>query len=301
MKDIAKELNLSLATVSYVLNHSEKEKISHDTRFKVLDTAKRLGYVPCQTVKSLSKSRSNLIGININLSKSSSSYIKQQALDLAEELQKQIHYAGFDALLYTVEDFDEIQVKYKHSLDASFIIDMDEKHLKKITNRYYVPLVFLDCDFEESLFYKILPDYSTMIEEAKKTLREPNPYLIMDQIINKRLKDQITEHFLPENVYINRGNAGLKDFLAQRIGKNGIVIGDLLGVQVERYVDNSNILVLSSNHATDLLLPDTRRITVSNRKKAETAIEILKKLISLDYDNTTNTRILLSPDAPPKI
>lgn len=27
MKDIAKELNISLATVSYVINHSEKEKL----------------------------------------------------------------------------------------------------------------------------------------------------------------------------------------------------------------------------------------------------------------------------------
>ena len=35
MKDIAKEAGVSTATVSYVLNYSEKEKISHETRMHI--------------------------------------------------------------------------------------------------------------------------------------------------------------------------------------------------------------------------------------------------------------------------
>jgi DNA-binding Lrp family transcriptional regulator len=296
MKDIAKELNLSLATVSYVLNHSEKEKISHDTRFKVLETAKKLGYVPNQSAKSLAKSHSNLIGIIVNIGKSVSSYSKQQALDLAGELQQQIYQSGYDTILSVTQDFEEFQIKYKHSLEAAFIIDIDEKALKKITKHYYVPLVFLDCDFEETLFYKVLPDYDYIIREAKKKLETEQPYLIMGQIINERLKDQIITHFRPEDIFINRSSANLKEFLSERVSQRGIIIGDLLGLQVERYVDNSNILVLSSNIATDLLLPDTKRIIVSNHQKAVIAVEILKKLLTMDYDETSNTRILLLPD-----
>jgi DNA-binding LacI/PurR family transcriptional regulator len=133
MKDIARELNLSLATVSYVLNHSEKEKISHDTRIRVLETAKRLGYVPNQTAKSLAKSRSNLIGIIVNLCNGASSYIRQQALDLAAELQAQIYAAGYDTILSVAYELEDIQIKYKHSLEAAFIIDVSEKSLKRIT------------------------------------------------------------------------------------------------------------------------------------------------------------------------
>lgn len=298
MKDIARELNLSLATVSYVLNHSEKEKISHDTRIKVLETAKKLGYVPNQTAKSLAKNRSNLIGIIVNLSNSASSYRKQQALDLAGELQKQIYNTGYDTILSVTYELEDIQIKFKHSLEAAFIIDINEKSLKKITKHYYVPLIFLDCDFEEGLFYKILPDYNSIICEAKKKLDEAQPFLVMDQIINERIREQIAEQFAKEDIFINKNNSNLKDFLAQKVSRKGIIIGDLLAMQVERYIDNSDIIVLSSNNATDLLLADTKRITVSNRQKAEVAIAILKKLINLDYDEASITRILLLPDPP---
>lgn len=124
MKDIAKELNLSLATVSYVLNHSEKEKISHDTRIKVMETAKKMGYVPNQTAKSLAKSHSNLIGIIVNISNNASSYSKHQAMDLAAELQKQIYDAGYDTILSVASELEDINIKYKHSLEAVFIIDV---------------------------------------------------------------------------------------------------------------------------------------------------------------------------------
>lgn len=296
MKDIAKELNLSLATVSYVLNHSEKEKISHDTRIKVLDTAKRLGYVPNQTAKSLANKRSNLIGIIINLNKNASSFMKYQCLDLASELQDQIYKEGYDTILSVTHELEDIEIKYKHSLEAAFIIDINEKSLKKVTNKYYVPVVFLDCDFEEGLFYKILPDYPFMIERAKKILEEEHPYLIMDTIINDRIKEQITDNFSRDDIYIHSSNGNIKEFLSQKKGRKGIVIGDLLGMLVERYVDNANIVVLSSNYVTDQLLADTKRIIVSNKRKAETATQICKKLINLDYDINGHTRILLQPD-----
>jgi DNA-binding Lrp family transcriptional regulator len=298
MKDIARELNLSLATVSYVLNHSEKEKISHDTRIKVMETAKRMGYVPNQTAKSLAKSRSNLIGIIVNLSSQASSYIRQQALDLAAELQIKIYEAGYDTILSIASELEDIQINYKHSLEAAFIIDVSEKSLKKITRHYYVPLIFLDCDFEEGLFYKILPDYHALINEAKKILGEEQPFLVMDQIINERIREQISDHFTKEDIFINRNNASLKEFLAGKVSRKGIIVGDLLAAQVERYIDNGNIIVLSSINATDLLIPDTRRITVSNRQKAEVAISILKKLLTLEYDENMRTRVLLLPDQP---
>jgi len=296
MKDIAKELNLSLATVSYVLNHSEKEKISHDTRIKVLETAKKLGYVPNQTARSLANKRSNLIGIIVNLSKNASSFMKYQCLDLVSELQDQINKEGYDSILSITQELEDIDLKYKHSLEAAFIIDISEKSLKKITNKYYVPVIFLDCDFEEGLFYKILPDYPLMIEKAKKILDDEHPYLIMDTVINERMKEQITDNFLRDDIYIHSSNGNIKEFLSQKKSRKGIVIGDLLGTLVERYVDNNDIVVLSTNYATDQLLADTKQIIVSNKRKAETATEVCKKLINLEYDIDGRTRILLQPE-----
>ncbi len=263
-----------------------------------MEAAKRMGYVPNQTAKSLAKNRSNLIGIIVNLSNNASSYIRHQAMDLAAELQKQIYEAGYDTIISIASELEDIQIKYKHSLEAAFIIDVSEKNLRRITKHYYIPLIFLDCDFDEGLFYKILPDYHAIIQEAKKLLGVINPYLIMDQIINERIKEQISEHFQSEDIFINKNAANLKEFLEGKIFRKGIIIGDLLGTQVERYVDNNDILVISSTNATDLLLPDTKRIIISNHQKAQVAIAILRKLLVLDYDENSRTQILLLPDPP---
>lgn len=299
MKDIADKLGLSLATVSYVINHSEKEKISHDTRIKVLETAKSMGYVPNQTAKSLANRRSNLVGIIVNLSSLPSSNLKYQYLDLAAELEREIYLAGYDSILSMAYDLENIEMKYKHSLEAVFIIDVNEKSLKKVTSKYYVPVIFLDCDFEEGLFYKILPDYEGAVSQAKTLLQEESPYLVMDNVSNKTLREHITDCFAKDDIHIHHGDSGLKDFLYTKKSRKGIIIGDILGSQVERYVDNSDIVVISSNHDMDLLMADTRRIIISNRQKAKVAVEILKKLISLDYDASGHTRLFLPPDISP--
>ncbi|SHO43362.1 LacI family DNA-binding transcriptional regulator [Anaerocolumna xylanovorans] len=296
MKDIADKLGLSLATVSYVINHSEKEKISHDTRIKVLETAKSMGYVPNQTAKSLANRRSNLVGIIVNLSNPPSSNLKYQYLDLAAELEREIYLAGYDSILSVAYELENIEMKYKHSLEAVFIIDINEKSLKKVTSKYYVPVIFLDCDFDEGLFYKILPDYETAITQAKALLKEESPYLVMDNVTNRTLRERITDCFAKEDIYIHHGNCGLKEFLYAKKNRKGIIIGDILGSEVERYVDNSDIAIISSNQDTDILMADTRRIIISNRQKAKIAVEILKKLITLDYDAAGHTQILLKPD-----
>lgn len=296
MKDIADKLGLSLATVSYVINHSEKEKISHDTRIKVLETAKSMGYVPNQTAKSLAGRRSNLVGIIVNLSNPASSNLKYQYLDLAAELEREIYLAGYDSILSMAYDLENIEMKYKHSLEAVFIIDINEKSLRKVTGKYYVPVIFLDCDFEEGLFYKILPDYETAIQQAKALLKEDSPYLVMDNVANKTLRERITDCFAKEDIYIHHGNNGLKDFLNINKNRKGIIIGDILGSQVERYVDNSHIAIISSNQDTDVLMADTRRIIISNRQKAKAAVEVLKKLITMEYDAGGHTRLLLQPE-----
>jgi len=45
IKDIAKEVNLSIATVSRVLNYDDRLQVSDETRFKIIEAARNLGYV----------------------------------------------------------------------------------------------------------------------------------------------------------------------------------------------------------------------------------------------------------------
>lgn len=63
--DIAKYLNISSATVSYVINGVDK--VSEKTKKKVLKAIEELGYVPSYTARALSTGKSGLIGILLPL------------------------------------------------------------------------------------------------------------------------------------------------------------------------------------------------------------------------------------------
>ena len=65
MKDIAEEAGVSRTTVSFVLNGrcDQDQRISKEVQKKVLDTAKRLGYMRNDLVLSMVKGRSYAIGI----------------------------------------------------------------------------------------------------------------------------------------------------------------------------------------------------------------------------------------------
>ena len=65
MRDIAEEAGVSRTTVSFVLNRRchQDQRISESVQKKVLDTARKLGYMRNDLVLSLVKGRSHAIGI----------------------------------------------------------------------------------------------------------------------------------------------------------------------------------------------------------------------------------------------
>lgn len=72
IKDVAREAGVSVATVSYVINNREDQKISPETRNKVLQMINLLNYRPNQAAKSLVTQKRQLIAL----------YYKALSLDL---------------------------------------------------------------------------------------------------------------------------------------------------------------------------------------------------------------------------
>ena len=62
--DVAREANVSAATVSRVVNNIDKVK--PEVRQKVLDTIRDMGYSPNHAARALVKKKSNCIGIIVN-------------------------------------------------------------------------------------------------------------------------------------------------------------------------------------------------------------------------------------------
>ncbi|MDH7447935.1 LacI family DNA-binding transcriptional regulator [Aquimarina sp. 2201CG14-23] len=63
LEDIARKLNISIATVSRALD--ENPRVKQSTREKVFKMAKTMGYMPNQIAKSLSSGKTNIIGVLI--------------------------------------------------------------------------------------------------------------------------------------------------------------------------------------------------------------------------------------------
>lgn len=60
-KDVAREAGVSQTTVSYVINDAPHQKISSETRERVLAAVERLGYAPSAAARALRKGTSSLV------------------------------------------------------------------------------------------------------------------------------------------------------------------------------------------------------------------------------------------------
>lgn len=281
MRDIAKECNVSVATVSYVLNHSENEKIGHDTCLKIAEAVTRLHYKPCNSVK---KRKSNQVGVIISCKDNDSAGKRMSNYDLASKISTRMKELGFETIVIETKDPEkDVAAISKHNFNAVFFIDIDNKIADKITQNYYVPILFLNCNIHDSLFCKIYPDYKNAIRKARAMLSTNSPFLVMEDICNQDLENQIIEEFPPNDVFINTSNSDLRLFLQTHRQGKGIVFGDILGLETELYINRQDLVVVSNFDDSNMLLPDTKIIYFPNRKIADTAVETLQKMFSLDY------------------
>jgi LacI family transcriptional regulator len=62
IKDVAAAAGVSATTVSHILNEVEGKRINPETRQRVLETARELGYAPNGLARGLRLKRSNTIG-----------------------------------------------------------------------------------------------------------------------------------------------------------------------------------------------------------------------------------------------
>lgn len=295
MKDIAKEAGVSTATVSYVLNYSEKEKISHETRMHIFEVANKLKYVPNMNAKTLASQRSYLAGIIINMEGRNKKSKIYQYYDLSREIQRNLYPKGYDVILLPAKEMEkDIVIGQKRSLDAVFILDMDEERQKAIAARFYVPAIFIDGYIEDPIFCKILTDYESVLQIAEEQLGN-RFYVVMEDHYNKNVYEMIAKRIPPEDIFVNRYDSSLIQFLKEHHNQKGLVIGELLGMQVENYADNRNISVVVNSDKDIMLLPDTKVIIVSNKKKAEKAVEIMDRLLRLDNLNEVERVTYIRP------
>lgn len=144
IKSIARELGLSISTVSRALKNNPR--IGTDTRKKVIQVAERLNYVPNPIALSLQKSRTNIIGLVVpTLEEEFFSHIVSGVEQLSSK-------HGFHLMVSQSKDSMQIEKEIIQSYIASRVDGIlvsvaadtyDYSHFVKVQS-HDIPLVFYD-------------------------------------------------------------------------------------------------------------------------------------------------------------
>ncbi|HEY3332192.1 MAG TPA: LacI family DNA-binding transcriptional regulator [Capsulimonadaceae bacterium] len=119
--DVAKIASVSQATVSYVLNGKSEGLVSEETRLRVLDAARQVGYRPNNLATALLKGRTNTVGVF-------TSYLGSRFhADIVLGAQQVLEEHGY-SLLLTASELDHmarasrIEFMMNHRVDALMVI-----------------------------------------------------------------------------------------------------------------------------------------------------------------------------------
>jgi LacI family transcriptional regulator len=144
IKDIARIAEVSVATVSYVLNKKEGSRISEATKNKILEVAKSINYIPNKIAKSLKMSKSKLIGLIV--ADISNDFYSNIARSIEDEAMK----LGYTLLIGSCDENPEkfrklTELFSEQQVDGMIIapvVDSDEA-INKLINEEY-PIVTID-------------------------------------------------------------------------------------------------------------------------------------------------------------
>ena len=150
IKDIAKQLNLSQTTVSFVLSGIGAEKgVCRKTQERILDFARSANYQPNHLARSLIKGKSNTIGVLVP-SIGDSFYAK-----LLKELETEAEKRGYIIIISSSERIPEREIKRINALRAKQVdglIIAPTEHLRKEMNHLLndnMPFVLIDRFYPE--------------------------------------------------------------------------------------------------------------------------------------------------------
>lgn len=142
MKDIAREANVSVATVSHVINQTKH--ISEPTRKKVLEIIEQYNYVPNSAAKNLRQQSTKTAGLVV------SSFPDSFVTEMIFAIEQRAKETGYNLLLVnTNEDraYEEKTINLLHSKRVDGIIlsptSNDIGYLQKYTNESF-PIVMVN-------------------------------------------------------------------------------------------------------------------------------------------------------------
>jgi hypothetical protein len=297
MKDIALRANVSVATVSYVLNRVDNQTIPEKTRKQILQLAEELHYIPNLAARSLANKKTRLIGVLVNHSAQMPPWKLYAQFTFIHALEQRLTEAGYHTLLYSLDtDHPSLDIIVERKLEAVFLIDVHDESFYSISKHFVegIPLILIDSMIEDKLFKQILYNYRAALH---KVMPEDlsQVCLIMERFNNSQVTQFIQDSLpLPEKAIFKVQNLeGLNTILSEGIYKEAIVINEFIGSYVEKSGVFTRLSVICTCNCPEMLGEDVQKFVFTGDKSA-TAFELMYELLHRSsYSEQENTRYFI--------
>lgn len=223
LADIAREANVSVATVSYVLNNNPNQKINEKTKIKILQIASLLGYTKNSFASALANGKSNHIGIY--LSTYNFPLKNSEELIFFSRLAETLKLNGYESVVLSSG-----YSKPVNYIDAIICIGLSDENFKTISNSNVVPVIAVDTKAHVDWIYEI----KNSIVNIKEKLLLEDYTLITYELYSKQIMKEIKEH--NKNVYFISSFTQLNN-LMNNLKNEHIVV---CGYELYHYLKNFN-------------------------------------------------------------
>lgn len=261
MRDIAKEANVSVATVSYVLNNRNDQAISEATRKKILQIANLYGYKINFAAKSISTGKTNVVALYLGAGRDV--FSQAENMSTVEKLAGALHKEGY--MLRIAPNSETGRLDY---CDAIICCNVEEEFFRTVGEANYCPLIALNSHATDNrLFYQVNTDFAAVKQRADATFGAGNYTVVSLTVYSETLRQNLSGTF-PKVIFAEE-----TDLARALEGANAVVLGKTLEKNCKSFAKNVAVVDTLDERKLDVLM-QCLDITVNRKTDVEHDIKL---------------------------
>ncbi|WP_210415892.1 LacI family DNA-binding transcriptional regulator [Humibacter ginsenosidimutans] len=144
LKDIADEAGVSIMTVSNSLN-GKRGKVSESTIERIEQIARRRGYVPSASARSLAADSSKLIGLLVPAEANATLALSPYNVEVFGVLERELRGRGYHVLFRGVSTAEEVDIALRSwNLDGAILLGFPDRGVERVHPPANTTIVALD-------------------------------------------------------------------------------------------------------------------------------------------------------------